>query len=293
MNSTLRDYLKLADETHEYLDKFCVALSQESLESKILELQAAVKNIQSVAKRIADISNIATRILNRKKAAKRTTAAKTSKHGKLIDPYPTEFDHATLRTLYPEKDIEIVNNIHIPIKVAESLADIPVTNLYYVPKLNQFALNVNGVILKGNLGNLVDYQTENSARCEYGVECKSFVKKTKCPYYHDPEDFIKHNLPVPDYTRSFTIGSWLYSKNRNPRTYFTRHLGSKDRLVYDLHNLKSVQYREEISNREGQLIHDLLIYMILNSKGLLERYPHWTGSKTLADTTFIKSKTSA
>lgn len=272
MNNTLKDYLKQADDAHEYLDKFCIALSTETLEEKILELQIAIKNIQSVAKRIADVSNIATRILNRKKATKRNTSVKSSK---VIDPYPSEFDHVTLRTLYPEKEVTIVNNISVPVKIVETLSDIPVTYMYYIPKLNQFALNVNGVILKGNLGNLVEYQTENSARCEYGVECRSFTKKIKCPYYHDPEDFIKHNLPVPDDVRSFTIGSWLYSKNRNPRTYFTRHLGSKDSLSYDLHNLKKVQYREEISNREGQLIHDLLIYMILNSKGLLERYPHW------------------
>lgn len=271
MDITLREYLKLADDSHEYIDKFCIALSVDKLESKIQELQASIKNIQSVAKRMADVSNIATRILNRKKASTRTYA----KPNKVIDPYPTEFDHATLRTIYPEKNIEIVDGINIPIKTVNALSEIPVTNIYYVENIKQYAINVNGIILKGNLGNLVEYQTENSARCEYGVECKSFKKNIKCTYYHDPEDFIKHDLPVPDIPRSFTIGSWLYSKNRNPRTYFTRHLGSKDRLIYDLHNLKKVQYREEISNREGQLIHDLLIYLILNSKGLLERYPHW------------------
>lgn len=271
MDTTLRDYLKLADNTHDYLDKFCIALTSDILEAKVAELQIAIKNIQSVAKRIADVSNIATRILNRKRPVKRNSTTKL----KVVDPYPTEFDHTTMRTLYPESDINIVGDISIAIKSVEDLSDIPVTSMYYVPKLNQFALNVNGVILKGNLGNLVEYQTENSARCEYGVECKSFIKNNKCPYYHDPEDFIKHGLPVPDKPRSFTIGSWLYSKNKNPRTYFTRHLGDKGRLIHDLHNLKSVQYREEISNREGQLIHDLLIYMVLNSKGLLERYPHW------------------
>lgn len=274
MDITLKDYLQLADTTHEYIDKFCIAMTVETLEQKALELQAAIKNIQSVAKRIADVSNIITRTLNRKKTVKRNPPGLV-KPVKVIDPYPTEFDHATLRTLYPEKTINVVDGLHIPVKIVEDLSEIPITNLYYIPKLNQFAVNVNGIILKGNLGNLVEYQTENSARCEYGVECKSFAKKTKCPYYHDPEDFIKHKLPVPDNPRSFTIGSWLYSKNRNPRTYFARHLGSRDKITYDLNNLKKVQYREEISNREGQLVHDLLIYMILNTKGLLERYPHW------------------
>jgi hypothetical protein len=99
-----------------------------------------------------------------------------------------------------------------------------------------------------------------------------------CKYYHDVRDYQSNNKPVPiDNHRNFTVGSWIYSKTKNPRTYFARHLGSKDRLLYDLQTLKYVQYKNEISNREGQLIHDLLIYMILNNQGLLKNHPHWKG----------------
>lgn len=271
MDYTLRDYLQLADTAHSHIDKFCVAMTADQLEAKMLELQAAVKTLQSVAKRISDVSNITARLLHRKKTAK-----KIIKH---IDPYPTEYDHATVRTLNPTTSLDLIPSISVPVKTVETAAEIPVSDLYYVNSLKQFAFNINGIIVKGNLGNLVEYQTENSARCEYGVECRSFEKGIACPYYHDPEDFIKHNLPVPNVTRNFTIGSWLYSKNKNPRTYFTRHLGSKSRLAYDLSTLKKVQYREEISNREGQLMHDLLLYLALNSRGLLEKYPHWNVSK--------------
>jgi hypothetical protein len=270
MDYSLRDYLQLADNSHTYIDKFCATMSVDQLEAKMLELQAAVKTLQSVAKRIADVSNVTARLLHRKKAKK------AIKH---IDPYPTEYDHGTVRTLNPEKSVELIPGLILPIKEVEEVSEIPVSSLYYVNKLKQFAINVNGIILKGNLGNLVEYQTENSARCEYGVECKSFAKDIACPYYHDPEDFVKHGKDVPAIVRNFTIGSWLYSKNKNPRTYFTRHIGSKNRLAYDLSTLKKVQYREEISSREGQLIHDLLLYLALNSRGLLEKYPHWNVPK--------------
>lgn len=271
MDKTLRDYLALADQTHDYLDKLGFGLTSKQIEEKINQLQLGIKTIQSVAKRLADISNIATRVLNRKIA----TSRKIQEQKNDVITYPTENDHASLRVMNPEKTINITNEIAVQAKVVETCAELPINNLYYVNNIKQFAVNINGVVIKGNLGNLVEYQTEQSAKCEYGIDCKNFNKNGTCSYYHDPEDYIKLHQPVPSTTRNFTIGSWLYSKNKAPRTYFTRHLGSKDRLSYDLNTLKKVQYREEISNREGQLIHDLLIYMILNSKGLLERYPHW------------------
>lgn len=272
IDTPLRDFLGMADATHDYLDKFCIGLSVEQVESKLLELQNSIRIIQSVAKRLADISNITNRVLNQKKAQR--TKAKDTKY---IDPYPNDTDHAILRTLNPITTIPITNGISIPVKMVDTTKELPVSNLYFVKDVNQFAININGIIIKGNLSNLVEYQTTNTARCEYGTDCKSFKKTTTCNYYHDPEDYIKLNYKVPtDLTRNFTIGSWLYSKSKNPRTYFTRHLGSKDRIIYDLNTLKKVQYREEISNREGQLIHDLLIYMILNSQGLLERYQLWS-----------------
>ncbi len=265
MDRTLRSFLQQADDTHTYLEKYCIALTQDQLETKITELQSAIKTIQAVAYQIANVSNIATRIAEKKRMNVESA----------IDPYPTPNDAGTLRTKYPEDSDEILTNISIPVKHVDTSADIPTGNLYYINDVKQYAINISGIVIRGNLSNLVDYKTEQSAECEYGINCKSFAKQVQCPYYHDPNDYIHHKLPVPDITRNFTIGSWIYSKKKTPKTYFNRHVGSRDRLHYDLSTLKRVQYREEIYNREGQLIHDLIIYMILNSKGLLKRYPHW------------------
>lgn len=269
MDILLRDYLKLADQTHDFVEKFGLTIPVEQLESKIHSLQVGIKNIQAVAKRMADISNIANRVLlHRNKSRSKS----------YVDPYPTQYDHAVLRVKHPEckNTREIARGFVLPIKSVEREADIPVSNLYYVEELKQYAINIEGVVIKGNLANIVEYQKERSARCEYGIECKSFKKHTNCKYYHDPEDYRKLGLSVPDdNTRNYTVGSWLYSRNIRPKTYFTRHVGSLDTLAYDLARLRRIQYHEEINNREGQLIHDLLIYMILHERGLLERYSHW------------------
>lgn len=264
MNRTLREYLQQADATHEYLEQFCAGLSNGQIEEKIVELQSSIKTIQTVAYQLANISNIATRVLHRRQ-----------KTAVVVDPYPDARNVGTLRTLNPVETIQVCKEISIPTKLVNSIEEIPVSHMYFVKNLGQFAINIEGIVIRGNLGNIVDYQCSNSVKCEYGIECKSFAKKKPCGYYHDPEDFIHHKLPLPNTLRNFTVGSWIYSKTKSPKTYFTRHMGSADRIIYDLNTLKRVQYREEISNREGQLVHDLLIYLILNSRGLLEKYLPW------------------
>jgi hypothetical protein len=267
MDITLREYLALTDTTHDYVSKFGVALKSECLQEKINELHIGIKNIQAVAKRMADVANIINQLVLFMKP--RVTM-------EMINTYPTSNDHAVLRVQEPDEKMEVLDGIDIPVKAVASCSDIPINHIYYIEDLKQYAINVAGVIVKGNLGNIVEYQTERSARCEYGVKCKSFDKCIPCNYYHDPEDYIAKGLPIPVLPRNYTVGSWLYSKNkRSVKTYFTRHIGNRATMRYDLAMMKRLQYREEVANREGQLIHDLITYMILHSKGMLERYPHW------------------
>lgn len=268
MELSLRYYLTEADAIHDQLFKFGVTLSIEDLTKKTETLHKHIRTIQSVAKRLADISNIVNRMISFKKI---------KNNNKYVDPYPTENDHAVLRAVCPidseQKSVTKENNL--PVIAVDRLSDIPISKLYYVRSHKQYAININGIIIKGSLGNIVEYKTLHSARCEYSVNCKSFKNNTECPYYHDPEDYLKLGKEVPETTRNFTVGSWMYSKNRRPKKYFTRHVGSLDTLDFDIKQLKRIPFREEISTRESQLIHDLLIYMILHKHGLLERYPHW------------------
>ena len=263
MDITLREYLTTADQIHDYVDRTGVILPSQTLEEKILQLQTAVKNIQAIAKRIADVSNVCNQILLYRK-----------RQGTYLDPYPSENDHVVLRTKYPAESVSLVG-FDLPCTVVETAADIPVSSLYYIKQLGQFALNVNGVVIRGSLGNVVERSAENSARCEYGTECKSLLRNGTCKYYHDPTEYLKVGKPIADVTRNFTVGSWLYCSNSKPSRYYTRHVGSRDTLQADLTRLKKSQYRDEIFTREGQLAHDLLVYLILNNAGLCERYRHW------------------
>jgi hypothetical protein len=264
MDITLRDYLKQADEIHNYVEKFYIQMQPYQLENKINQINSSIKNIQTVAKRLADISNVITRLAHIKK-----------KEIKTINPYPLENDHAVLRTLYSEEKKEIIDEVNIPTRIVNFIKDLPVSHLYYVESIKQYAININGIIIKGNLGNIVNYKDKYSSKCEYGIHCKSFKNNKQCNYYHDPEDYLHHKLIVPDIVRNYTVGSWIYTNNKNINNYYTRHIGSKDKLAYDLSTLKKTQYIEEVYTREGQIMHDLLIYLVLNQQGLLEKYKHW------------------
>lgn len=267
MDLTLRDYLNLADNTQNLLDKSGILLSNATLEQQVVNLHKGIKNIQVIAKYMADVANIANQfLLSKKKKGPSQT----------INPYPNSTDHSVLRTSFPEEKKELVPSIFLPVKQVDKPEQIPISKIYYIKSTKQYAINIEGIIIKGNLANITNYQSESTARCEYGIRCKNFSKGNPCKYYHEPEDYITLNKEIPDdLTRNFTVGSWLYSSTKRPKTYFARHVGSKDTLKQDLQYLKKAQYLEEVANREGQLVHDLLIYCLLHNQGMLEKYPSW------------------
>jgi hypothetical protein len=278
MDKTLREYLDLAEGTNIFLEKNAILTSNKQIEEKIITLHLGIKTIQAVAKRMADISNMITQYL--------LSRNKKIEDNKIIDIYPTEYDHAVLRNLYPIKEEQkqiLPNNssLILPIKTVNSISEIPISKIYYITALKQYAINIEGLIIKGNLGNILDYQSENTTICKYGINCKNFINLKKCNYYHEPEDYIKMSREVPDEVRNFTVGSWVYKKNKSIthnsklKNNYHRNVGSFDTLLDDLAMLKNINYNEEVNNREGQLIHDLLIYCILNNKNFIHKYKQW------------------
>ncbi len=275
MDITLRQYLESAEEIHNYIEKSGLVASAEIMQSKVIQLQKSIRNIQTVAKRMADIANMTTQII--KYRDKKHTCV-INKQLKPIDPYPGENDHVTLRIKHvkPDESQELIPGAKFPVKFVEKAIDIPVGNLYYVTTLQQYAININGIIIKGNLANIGDYKKEKTAVCDYGTECKQFKEGKECGFYHNPEDYISNGLTIPhDHVRNFTVGSWLYSETYKKSNYYARHVGGLNTLERDLTMLKKIQYKEEINTREGQLIHDLIIYFILHNKGFLCKYPIW------------------
>ncbi len=274
MDITLNEYLKLSEDLHSFIDKVGISLNYSQIEEKIQILQISIKNIQSVARKMSDVSNYINNLFNTKKTI---FPIKQLKPINYIDPSPNEYTYGTIKSIYTDKHKckKITDEISLQVKTVKNINDIPASNLYFIEDLQQFAINIEGIIIKGNLGNIVPYQEENTTRCEYGTMCKNFINNKKCKYYHEPEDYLSLNLPISTEVRNFTNGSFMHCNNKKYKNYYTRHVGSRNTLDFDIKSLQNTQYKEEIFNRSGQLIHDLLIYLALNNKGMLENYKQW------------------
>jgi len=253
----LEDYLKNADDIYNEIVKFHIIMKQDDIDNKILEIQSGIKIIQAVAKKMADISNSIKRINNRKKIMLNGTDSY-----KFIDPYPNIETHGVIRN-HLMKKININPDIKIPVVIVQKEEFIPTSFIYYIEETQQFAVNINGFNIKGNLGNILEYGNEKTSLCEYRSECKTI---NKCKYYHPPEDYIKLNIPIVHQIRNFTVGSWIYSKKNNIK--YNRHIGNGASLHSDIENLKKDSYIEEIETRKSQMIHDILVYITIQQKNM-------------------------
>jgi hypothetical protein len=262
-NLSILEYLDIAEDFNKYLNKFALSASCETINDKIIALQKIIKSMQSASKRIADICNLGSRIIQKRK-----------KSVLYIDTYPSKYDHAVIRNENPENSINIVDDLKINALTVDKFTDIPMSNIYYNETYKQFAININGYILRGNIGNIKQYNDEQTALCKYGINCKNLINKKQCTYYHDPEDFIQLKIPIDkNYCRNYTNGNFIYSKKISDENF--RHVSNKETLTRDILDVKKYNFTQEIKTRESQVMHDLLLYLIMTQNNLNDNYKKW------------------
>ena len=279
MDKTIREYLNEADNIQNKLDKLSISLKPEELENMLNKLHLGIKNIQAVAKHMANISNTVNQVRLYKQSGNdkifnlvNFDNKNESNFNEKIKVFPTQNDHVTLRLNEPAEYQMICDDIKIPVKTVKTIHQIPITYLYYVEDIKKYVININGINIKGNLCDIGKYGDENTTPCIYGDKCIKLTNNT-CKWYHTPEEYSKHNIQPR--TRYFTPGSWLYNKNKNKSKYYTRNVGGLSTIKNDIQLLKKNEYTNELINRQDQLMHDVLIYIILTSKGLMPEYPTW------------------
>ena len=149
-----------------------------------------------------------------------------------------------------DKDFkEIVNKIGIETKIVYDINSVKETPIYYVSSIDQFAININGVLYRGNVGELLssEYSNNKLQHCKFQNNC---IKKSECQYYHDPLIFEGSRD-----RKNFHYTAWNYGKGKYNRRY-----GGLSTIETDLYNIG----QDEKNQSKEQLIHDLLITQILN-----------------------------
>lgn len=147
----------------------------------------------------------------------------------------------------------------IPIKKELSLPAVAINNfdevraegvLYYINCADHFAIKLNGVLLHGNIGNiLVDEKSPYKIKnCKFLSKC---LKKDSCDYYHDP---LEHAGSTD--RRNYFASSWVYQSSYASKY---RKFGSYSKLEQDIWTVT----RDDIDRFRDQVMHDLLCVLLL------------------------------
>jgi hypothetical protein len=147
-----------------------------------------------------------------------------------------------------KEEIELVEGVKIKTQFINSYHEIPNIPIYYNNNHTKFAIKINNVLLKGNIGD-IGKNLHHSAPCKYD-KCK----KANCTYYHESN------------VRNFNPMSWIYQPNQfkpNKLEHNGRFVASKKNLLSDLTKLSKENLQKEINNYKSQIIHDLLILSAL------------------------------
>jgi hypothetical protein len=291
MDLTLRQYSETCDILHNKLNQ----IDAISVPSILYELESYIKLLQSVAFKAAKLYNI----YNKRLLSNEKLAVLLPKKENFIDkdkfkPSNDDCDQALKKVVQSDNTRVLAPNILINPIIVDSEEKVPNCNLYYLENSNEFAIKLNGILLKGHIGDVFpkDAKNVNSVKqCIFGANCHAF-RNGKCKYFHDPHsasvsistisnklgakrlkylDEVKTN-PKRQNIRNFTTCNWLYTKElRSAKNMYMRHFGSRSSLACDLDILKMDNMKHlEIDKFKSTLFHDMLVLMALNQKGLLD-----------------------
>jgi len=189
------------------------------------------------------------------------------------ETYPQSDDWRQLQKAPGKTKKKIAPGVEMNVEVVETLEQIPDTPLYWVNSLQQFAISINGTILRGNIGNIYE---KNTASGMFNIkECRNYEKclkrKRRCKYFHDPLKIKKMNAEAKDPIRNFTNSSWLFTSSpKNVKNINLRHIGNRNTLGNDLYLMKyDKTYPVEANSRFYQTMHDLLVLLTMDQYNLL------------------------
>ena len=184
----------------------------------------------------------------------------------------------------------------------DNINEIPDIPIYYIKELNQYAIKINGVLYRGNIGNIYNkydivnkHSNDNNIKnvlhiipCKHKNKCNTLLNKSHiCKFYHDILDvynlYKDSKISEEKYIlyknthKNFINTNWLYTNNpKNDKNKNIRHFGSNNELKYDIEIIKldhinnSEKNIDYIENFKSQLIHDILIGNELKNNNLIK-----------------------
>lgn len=284
MDLTLRQYMNKADVIHDNIINKTQFLSSSKTKNQLYELESFIKHIQTISHRIAQIYNICKQKHSDGFVIHRNLSLKS------VEVFPDAKNWSALSRNPAEDAKMIAPKIYVNVKIVEIPDEIPNTPLYWIRSLNQFAVHVNGILLRGNIGN-INVKSPKSGdsgsqvkKCKNENKCPYLLSGKKCYYYHDIQNVLQlfksggiseeiYQMYLGLY-RSYSNTSWIYTNDViKPNNKTMRFVGNRNTLNGDLNMSK---YRENgwVEEYTSQAFHDFLVVLSINQHGLLNDYPN-------------------
>lgn len=164
-----------------------------------------------------------------------------------------------------------VREVNISVSQNMSLRCIEITDinavrndgvLYYIPRIQRFAIRICGFILQGNIGTV--YISDATPHKIHDCDAQANCRQSPCNYYHNPL-----TCPGSNDIRNFAASSWIYHPpissseklipfEKSPKK--SRKLSSRPNLDHDIKFITST----DLMYYNEQLMHDLLCGIIMN-----------------------------
>jgi len=151
---------------------------------------------------------------------------------------------------------KVSSTMYLPAISVKNEIEIPNVDLYYMENASQFGFKINGVLFRGNIGNIISksQSTKKVIPCSWKESCD---KKDLCQYYHDPK-YVLWSTDI----QNFTEHSYIYTpepKNRQNRS--NRHIGSRDNIEDDIGKIDN----DESNRLIAQITHDVLVSLCIHT----------------------------
>lgn len=175
-----------------------------------------------------------------------------------------EYKNITNNENFKNKDYTKCPVINISEKNKKFIINTPI---YHINETDEYCIKINNKIISGNISNIISEKDKKNykkiKKCNQICCNNKYYDNKECKFYHKNE------------IRNFTNYSWKHITNnklgkikiKNKNIIFnnydkenTRFVGSLDTLSNDI--IFTNKYEKEL--REKQLVHDILIYQIID-----------------------------
>ena len=191
MDLTLKQIITRVDLILCNVDKLNNIINQPEIKKYIIELNTILNQVQIVSDKTLNIYNICKNIYIMPTLQRLKSNIDYESTDQIFNKLPIDiYNNTTYK--------QLTNDIPICVKTVNNIEEIPFTPLYWVAQTNQFAININGVILRGTVGNIYDKSHIQSRKiinqvviCNKNNLCPTVLNNEICKFYHDPEDLLK------------------------------------------------------------------------------------------------------